>query len=241
MIAFAIMLFTVMSCSKKDAVVQPVVTTAANAKIKSFSYGSNETLYEYDKTGRLVKAVSNGKLSFMYNYMGDSLILQRFNPDGSVMETIHITFNSAGLMETYLSEQYPNTLIRYEFNADKKLSKQTNYLNGQLNTYREFIYQDGNLLKDIEYNKNGVINNSRAYEYYTDKISTTEFSNTGELHYGTGSKNSLKKTSYINSAGAVYITQDYLVPETDASGRIAKKSYQTNGAGTVTVYNYTYY
>lgn len=154
-----------------------------------------------------------------------------------------MTLNADGLVTDYLNENYPTTLIKYEYNTDKSLKAKKNYSNNVLSTITLFTFKDGNLVKDSTFSANGSPNYSRTYEYYTDKISTIEYSHKG-MNFWSGyqSKNVLKKEiDYNDVTSAVTSIRNFQLPELDAMNRVKKTSYQNNGAGAFTTVGYTYY
>lgn len=233
------------SCKKDNGGVNPPPGNQppANSKIKTWGTANGVQSLEYNAAGNIVKEITAGKAipNYTYDYNGNLIYAKRFNPDGSLSEDKTLTLNANGLVTEEFNALIPSQIIKYEYNAEGYVIKQTNFGNGSINTITLHHYQDGNLVSDSTFSSSGTLSHARHYEYYTQVISTTGFSNFGEGFWGKGNKNALKKTTYINGSGIATGTQVYIMPELDNLFRIKKTSYQTNGAGTPQYREYTYY
>lgn len=215
----------------------------ANSKVKTAVTGNSQVTYEYNQDGSISKIASNGKPWYDFQYFTDSVIQVQYLSNGSIGEKIHIIFNSDKLATEYWNENYPYIKVKYEYNPDKSMKYKKNFDHDLPSTITAYTFKNGNLVKDSTYNVNGQPNYSRTYEYYTDKISTTEQTNFGSYFWaGFSNKNPLKKITYINDiTGSITSGSQYEEPKTDALHRISKITYTPSGSSSPTVTDYTYY
>lgn len=238
--ALCVVLF---SCKKENTPVDPSPAgPPANSKVKTRDFGGTISEFTYNADGSINKVTSNGRLLFEYQYSPGKVTSFQYLADGSVGEKVNMTLNADGLVTDYQSENFPTTVIKYEYNADKSLKAKKNYDNGILSTITLYTFKDGNLVKDSTFSAGGAPAYSRTYEFFTDKISTTENSNTGMAFWkGFDSKNAKKQAYSFNDAtGAITLSRSYQQPELDVLNRIKKVGFQDNGA-TVYTFAYTYY
>lgn len=233
-------LITLQSC-KKEKVPAPVapqeLTRIATKEIPGIS-----TVYSYNTDGSIKEIAVNGYITQKYQYQPGKVILTTHLNDGSVGETVQHSLNPDGLITEQVSDKYPGHAIKYIYNSNKKVAIKEIYSNTTLSTITKYFYSDSNLVKDSTYTASGSPQYSRTYEYFTDKLSTTESANMGMAWLkGLDNKNILKKNVVTTDAtGTITGGFEYTAPLFDAKQRMLQITYQSIIGNISNSITYTY-
>jgi len=236
----AILMTLALSACKKDK--NPTPAPQPVSLVKSVATSTNgaaatTSTYEYnaDKKISKIKYDDGGYCNFIYT--GQTVVSDCYDKNGISTVKFNYNLNSAGLVTSLTLSTSVSTINYFDYNAAKQLVHTTVKNNGVVQS--EYFYKynsDGNKITDSLISTNGTSIN--RFEFYTDKISTTEQKNFGQPFLGAGNKNCVK-TIMLKGTGGLTTFSPYGVPVMDAAGRIAQTSL-TYFANT-SVYNYTYY
>lgn len=230
----------VFAACKKNNTDVPVPPTVV-PKVKAFTISNGATVLntatiQYDNSGRRIKQTFADGSWVDFNNTANMIIREQFNSGGISQNKYTYNLNVVGLVDSYYLNTTP-TLITYEtYNTAKQLLSDITKSNGVITREKYYMYDNlGNVSADSTIATNGTT--IFTYEYYTDKISTTENSNIGANDSGMGNKNCRKKQITKSPSNIITIT-DYAIPEIDAQGRVTKVSYTTGGNTYSWVYSY---
>lgn len=236
---------TVVSCKKENTGMNAgtVNQPPAGTRIKTKSYGATLQTFDYNANGLIAKRTTAGKAfpDYTCDYNGSTIIMKRYQADGTLSENITMILNDKGLVEDYTNSLSPSTTFKYEYDQTSRMIKMTQYTNGSVSSHTTYQYTNGNLVSDSTFSNGSSLNYTRHYEYYSNILSTVGNENFGEVYWGKGSNNAVKKITFKDGAGAITGTQDYQLPELDNKSRIRKVIYQSSNAPAQTIVEYTYY
>lgn len=235
----ALILLSFSACKKDKTISTPALPVSLVKTMATSTNGAAATIstYEYNADKKIQKINYDDGAYCNFIYAGQTVVADCYDKHAVATVKFTYTLNAAGLVSTSTTNLSPNTISSIDYNAAGQRSYQVTKVNGVVSS--EYFYKynnEGNKITDSLISANGTAINQ--YEYYTDKISTTEQKNLGQPYWGAGNKNCVKNITLI-STGGLKTFSPYGVPVLDAAGRIAQASLTYNG--NTSVYNYTYH
>jgi antitoxin component YwqK of YwqJK toxin-antitoxin module len=189
------------SCKKGDtipAIPQPV--QPADCRIKTSQVTGSTTTYDYNPDHSIKKITFAGGNWADYVYSSNTLVVTTYNASGGVISFVTYNLNANGLAASYWFNNDPSLLYTTTYDSEKQRTKTILSRNGSLLAEVFFYYSNGNLIKDsLQYTGAGWETN--VYDFYTDKVSTTENINFGKHFLSPGNKNCLKTQIRTSSTG----------------------------------------
>ncbi|MDA3870848.1 MAG: hypothetical protein PF551_00675 [Candidatus Marinimicrobia bacterium] len=186
---FLLTFLLLLSCSNEQ-IVNPVLspidnaTTGVKSKIFYPSLESTQILsteeFEYNNQDQLLRKIYYGDTKEMvyhyelFNYDNDGKLINKLNyhnnvnsPTGFILLDSTVYLYSENFLTTEeITYPYSNIFTSYSYIYDgKNLVKKTKYHNDALESYSTFEYKNGNLSKEITYDKNSIVIESKEYKY----------------------------------------------------------------------------
>ncbi len=230
------------ACKKSEIVSQ----NAVEAKVKTFSIGSDIINYAYDNQGRIMARVSpSGNWKAEFAYSGNT-VTENYYIGATLSTTKLYELNANGLVSKE-SYTFPATSVpyktQYSYNANRQLLARISNNTINANTSIETFFYTGSVLDSMQttFNQNTDIYRF-VYEYYTDKANTLSNKNQGFLFLAERESMALKKqTSTFRTNGFINVQVDDFTYNFDTKGKITKRTITTVGSSGTSVNDVTYY
>jgi len=234
-ILFAVLCFVAaFSACKDDETDQSATNTPLIKTMVTKGNYSDSVNYEYDATGKVMKAYFDDISYTKYTYTSGKINIDTHYPDPAYNRSSSVRVNSKGLAT---SQQYGDIL--YTFKYDSIGYHVVTNFNYDTVYYAKIV--DGNtiLKKEIHLSSN-KINVTWEYEFLPNK-NTIGDQNIGIIYRGKQDNNlPSKETEVIREYNSVReIIKEYTY-EFDSQNRVTKRSTIRNGNLYITEY-YTYY
>ncbi len=187
-----LIVISITACKKDNDAPAAEPIPLVKARIDLGSGGTS--IYDYDKSNRMVRLASNIGTKTEYTYSPGSAKAQGYAANGSPGGTVSWEVNKDGIGTRSTASN--GVVTNYELNADGKVARASynNVANTIAYDSRYYYNKQNGLLDSIRYFENDVWKSSVAYpEYYMDKINTTANENTGLLLFGRGSQRPVKQ------------------------------------------------
>ncbi|CAN5505070.1 hypothetical protein BH11BAC3_BH11BAC3_32410 [soil metagenome] len=239
-IAIAAIVCCFTACKKNDTPA-PVIVPVVVPKVKTVSSTANgvveaPSLNEYDSMGRLIKITYSDGAYCTFNYAAQVVTNDCYNAANAFVVKTTYGLNAQGLVATAVTSNSSTVTTEFKFDGTRQMASQVTKDKGLVTSANYFEYDhSGNRIKDSLVTINGAYINT--YDYYLDKISTTEQINFGRSIFGTGNKNCLKRIILKDIQGNTTVST-YSVPQTDAAGRISTTEFDYNGSVVTTTFTY---
>ncbi len=231
--ALALLLLVLFQSScKKD-------TEVLTCRLTSWQVSGQEFYYTYNSQGFVERmSVSSSSNYVVYTQSGNLLTSQGYDSTGSAIGSPTVRqVNSEGYYSmipntsdtTFLTYNAAGQLLTYARRNDTLINHTT------------FTYENGDLVKTVSLKSDSSISSIGTYDYYTDRVNTSNLNISFDLlepRYGKPSRHLMKSSTTSNSSGDIDFRSFYY--EFDENGNAISLQLITQPGNTITDLKFGY-